>query len=113
MWRKKWVPFERKTRFFISGALALTVASGCAFFGTSSDNDNEEEDIARRSAPLIVQPGQSIAASGEGRLFAGPLHTCMVLGNGALKCWATTALGNSVSAAVAEWMFAATSPERW
>ncbi len=81
---------------FLSAMVAVAIVTGCMFFARSQGADREGDD-AKVSSPLVVQQGQSIAASGEGRLFAGPLHTCMLLGNGSLKCWGD----NSVT--VPEW----------
>jgi RHS repeat-associated protein len=81
---KRWSARKRRIWYFVPAVLAMVIVSGCVFFATRDDSG---DDAAEHRAPLVVQQGQSIAASGDGRLTAGPLHTCMLLGNGALKCW--------------------------
>lgn len=40
-----------------------------------------------KAALYAVQPDQSVMAAGENRLAVGASYGCMILGNGALKCW--------------------------
>ncbi len=66
-------------------AFVVAVVSGCVYFaGSQDDPDNE---TGEQRAAIGVQSSQNIVTSPESRLVAGALHTCMILGNGKLKCW--------------------------
>ncbi|HVW28652.1 MAG TPA: protease pro-enzyme activation domain-containing protein [Polyangiaceae bacterium] len=73
-----------------------TIATVLTLFCVACSSSHQAKDVGdgfrqQKSALTGAQPDQSVIPASESRLAAGANATCMILGNGALKCWGSNA----------------------